>query len=92
MKTDEKTETLTKILRVNMGESSYYHRKEMSAAACLTKRTFDIVGSVLGLVVFSPVFLLIYCLIKHEDGGRPYSNKNGLVMEVDRLPSTSSVQ
>ena len=41
----------------------------MSAAACLTKRTFDIVGSVLGLVVFSPVFLLIYCLIKHEDGG-----------------------
>lgn len=69
MKTNEKTGTLTKILRVNMGESSYYHRKEMSAAACLTKRTFDIVGSVLGLVVFSPAFLLIYCLIKHEDGG-----------------------
>ncbi|MCR8916931.1 sugar transferase [Bacteroides sp. ET225] len=41
----------------------------MSVAACRTKRAFDILGSLLGMVVFSPVYLTIYYLIKREDGG-----------------------
>ncbi|WP_308502107.1 sugar transferase [uncultured Alistipes sp.] len=41
----------------------------MSVAAKCTKRLFDLVGSVLGLVVFAPAFLIIWLLIKREDGG-----------------------
>src|SRR3954469_791090 len=33
------------------------------------KRTLDIVGSAVALVVLTPLFLLIYLLIKIEDGG-----------------------
>ena len=33
------------------------------------KRVLDVIGSVLALVVLSPVFLIVAILIKHEDGG-----------------------
>lgn len=36
---------------------------------CIIKRVFDIVMSALGLIVFSPVMLIIAILIKAEDGG-----------------------
>lgn len=45
------------------------YRCGMSVAACGVKRGFDAVVSLLGLIVLSPVFLLIYVLIKREDGG-----------------------
>lgn len=35
----------------------------------MSKRVFDIIFSFLGLVVLSPVFLVIFTLIKLEDGG-----------------------
>ncbi|WP_303010648.1 sugar transferase [uncultured Bacteroides sp.] len=41
----------------------------MSPATCHVKRCLDIIGSVLGLIVFSPVFLIIYMAIKSEDRG-----------------------
>lgn len=41
----------------------------MSAAACVAKRVFDIIGSLCGLIVTSPAALLIYFLIRREDGG-----------------------
>lgn len=34
-----------------------------------SKRMFDVVGAVVGLIVLSPVFLIIYLAIKWEDGG-----------------------
>lgn len=33
------------------------------------KRCFDVVGSLLALIVLSPLFLVVAILIKHEDGG-----------------------
>lgn len=41
----------------------------MSPAACRIKRCLDIAGSVIGLVISSPLFLIIYLAIKCEDHG-----------------------
>lgn len=46
-----------------------YRQGVVSPAACLAKRVFDIVTSIIGMVVFSPLFLVIYIAIKCEDGG-----------------------
>lgn len=64
-----KERTQTEILRINMKEDGYCHRKRTSVVTDLTKRAFDIAGSLAGLVVSSPALLLIYGLIKHEDHG-----------------------
>ena len=42
----------------------------MSPAACRTKRVLDVMASVIGMAVFSPLFLIIYIAIKWEDGGK----------------------
>ena len=44
-------------------------RSVMSPAACRTKRVLDVMASVIGMAVFSPLFLIIYIAIKWEDGG-----------------------
>jgi exopolysaccharide biosynthesis polyprenyl glycosylphosphotransferase len=41
----------------------------MSRGSDISKRTFDLVASLLLLVAFSPLFLLIAVLVKLEDGG-----------------------
>lgn len=46
-----------------------YYGVRVSPAACRIKRCFDVLGSMIGLIVFSPVFLVIYALIKREDHG-----------------------
>lgn len=46
-----------------------YSRDVMSPAACRAKRCFDILGSLLGLLVTSPAFLIIYMAIKGESRG-----------------------
>lgn len=45
-------------------------RSVMSPAACRTKRVLDVMASVIGMAVFSPLFLIIYIAIKWEDGGK----------------------
>ena len=62
----EETKTITKTFEISMSGNGY---DGMSALACGIKRGFDIIGSVLGLILASPAFLLIYFLIKREDGG-----------------------
>lgn len=42
----------------------------VSLGACRTKRLLDLVASIVGMVVFSPLFLIIYIAIKCEDGGK----------------------
>ena len=42
----------------------------MSPAARRVKRGLDLVASVIGMLVFSPVFLIIYIAVKCEDGGK----------------------
>lgn len=45
-------------------------RKTMSPLSCGVKRFLDVTGSLLGLLVLSPVFLLIYVLIRMESRGK----------------------
>ena len=45
-------------------------RSVMSPAACRTKRVLDVMASVIGMAIFSPLFLIIYAAIKWEDGGK----------------------
>lgn len=66
---DDATKVVAEALDINLSERDYRRRGEMSVAAKCTKRLFDLVGSVLGLVVFAPAFLIIWLLIKREDGG-----------------------
>lgn len=66
---DDATKVVAEALDINLGECDYRRRGEMSVAAKCTKRLFDLVGSIVGLVVFAPAFLIIWLLIKREDGG-----------------------
>jgi len=46
-----------------------YRQRVASPAESRTKRVLDFVASIIGMVVFSPLFLIIYIAIKREDGG-----------------------
>lgn len=46
-----------------------YRQGIASPAESRTKRVLDFVASIIGMVVFSPLFLIIYIAIKREDGG-----------------------
>lgn len=45
-----------------------YRQGIASPAESRTKRVLDFVASIIGMVVFSPLFLIIYIAIKREDG------------------------
>lgn len=46
-----------------------YFDEFMSSADCAVKRCFDVLCSIVGMIVFSPLFLVIYIAIKREDNG-----------------------
>lgn len=52
-----------------MSEDNHCKRKKMSLLARMLKRFFDVIGSFVALIVTSPAFIVIYIMIKHEDGG-----------------------
>ena len=62
----EKPEAVTRTARIEITNDNYYSHEEMSSFACGIKRFFDLVGGLLGLLVSSPAFLVIYLLIKRE--------------------------
>lgn len=45
------------------------NKSVMNLAAFGTKRLLDLMASFIGMIVFSPAFLIIYIAIKHEDRG-----------------------
>ena len=51
-------------------DGSARRRGVVSPAARRVKRGLDLVASVIGMLVFSPVFLIIYIAVKCEDGGK----------------------
>jgi lipopolysaccharide/colanic/teichoic acid biosynthesis glycosyltransferase/tyrosine-protein phosphatase YwqE len=58
----------------------------------ITKRLFDIIASLLGLIVISPIFILIGILIRLEDGGAPLFKqerigKNGKTFKLYKFRS-----
>lgn len=44
------------------------YKDAMSPAMCRVKRCLDVIASLLGMIVFSPLFLIIYLAVKIEDG------------------------
>lgn len=55
---------------VNMVRSVKPKRRDaLSPAGRFLKRAFDFIASLLGMIVFSPFFAIIYFYIKREDGG-----------------------
>lgn len=44
-------------------------KKALSTAAKRLKRAFDVLVALCGLQVFSPAFVVLYFVIRHEDGG-----------------------
>lgn len=44
-------------------------KKALSTAAKRLKRAFDVLVAVCGLLVFAPAFVVLYFVIRHEDGG-----------------------
>ncbi len=50
----------------------YKENGNMSAVSLAVKRMMDIVIAFVGLIVFSPVFLVIYIAVKCEDGGKVF--------------------
>lgn len=66
---ERKTETVSEALELDMVGDRYPYSDDMSPAACAVKRLFDVVASLTGLIVVSPVMLVVSWLIKREDGG-----------------------
>lgn len=65
----ERVEFITQSSR-NVGkETTYCPQAVVSPVACGLKRSFDILLSLVGLLVFTPLFLVIYWAIKSEDQG-----------------------
>lgn len=60
------------IIQVEEHEERFYERNRERAIvsnAYATKRFFDVIGAIVGMFVFMPVYLVIFLLIKMEDGG-----------------------
>lgn len=55
---------------IKKGTSSNYEKK--IGAYKYVKRFLDIVGSLLALIIFSPIFLILAILIKSRDGGSAF--------------------
>lgn len=66
---NEKDIVFSKTLQMGMINEGSENNGVMSPAAKALKRGFDILCSALGLVVISPLFLVICWLIRREDGG-----------------------
>lgn len=69
MKKVNEEDVMSKTMMAYMASSAYYLGEGMSVASCRVKRAVDVAGSLVALLVFSPVFLLVSWLIKREDGG-----------------------
>ncbi|WP_300225743.1 sugar transferase [uncultured Bacteroides sp.] len=52
-----------------VGSRSRKSKDALSFPGRILKRVFDFVASLIGIIVFSPFFVIIYFYIKNEDGG-----------------------
>ena len=68
MESNEKN-VVSKVMQMRMANDNSERPAAVTAVDAAVKRLFDIVGSVLGLLVSAPAFLIIYWMIKREDGG-----------------------
>lgn len=64
----EESKAITRMSERTLNDRTY-RLDAVSPAACAVKRGLDLVASIIGMIVFSPVFLIIYIAIKCEDHG-----------------------
>lgn len=53
-----------------------YSHDAMNATQRAIKRAFDFISAFLGLIILSPLFLIIYIMLKRQKTDRQYSRKN----------------
>lgn len=56
------------VSRANLAKGRVRYRDAMSPALCRVKRCLDILGSAAGLILLSPLFLIVYLAVKWEGG------------------------
>lgn len=66
---DERLDAILREMKADTAETKSVCCDGMSVWSLGVKRGFDVAASLIGLIIFSPFFLLIYWLIKREDGG-----------------------
>ena len=79
-----KTTTLTPTILFAEQEAEYIP-DGMSKSGQLSKRVFDFIVSAFCLVVFSPLMLLCYLLVKREDGGPAIFKQERIGMNGERF-------
>lgn len=68
-----------------MGGESTINKDGMNAFEKIIKRLFDIIGAFVGLIVTSPLFLLVYILQKVVDGGPAFFRQERIGMGGKRF-------
>lgn len=66
---DEVKTKVMYVLKTDVIKEHVHYKDAMSPAMCRMKRCLDVLGSVIGLIVFSPLFLIIYLAVR-QDGGK----------------------
>lgn len=56
------------VSKADMMKEHVGYSDAMSPAACVVKRCLDVIGSIIGMIVLSPLFLIIYWALKREGG------------------------
>lgn len=75
-----------------MPDKNCYEANASSGTYRYVKRSIDIIGSLLVLIAFSPVFLILLVLIKSKDGGPAFFaqeriGKNGRLFKMYKFLS-----
>jgi exopolysaccharide biosynthesis polyprenyl glycosylphosphotransferase len=63
---------LKNMTRINLYESSLWHmdgQHTMSVSERFLKRLIDVMGSIIALIMFSPLLVFLFVVVKFDDGG-----------------------
>ena len=66
---EKKARVISEPMDLELMKACHFRRKGMSPMACGIKRLLDVAGSLAGMILTSPLFLIICLFIKREDGG-----------------------
>ena len=66
---EKKVRVISEPMDLELMKACHFRRKGMSPMACGIKRLLDVAGSLAGMILTSPLFLIICLFIKREDGG-----------------------
>lgn len=64
----DETKVISRLAKKGFADRKF-HQRVMSPVACGVKRGLDFITSLVGMIVFSPLFLVCYIAVKWEDHG-----------------------